>query len=220
VPLAVETLELGPIGTNCYLVRASTAEADAVVVDPSGAAAEIRLRLAAAGARCAAILVTHCHWDHFLGLAELAEGTGAPVWLPRDEDVVFRRPADVYGSSGIAVPAYGGPATLVAGGEAVTVAGVDFDVVSVPGHSPGHVAYAAEGHLFSGDVLFAGGVGRVDLPGGDWSTLLASIETLLQRFPPDTIVHPGHGPATTLGAELGTNPFLAELRAAQEAPAD
>jgi hydroxyacylglutathione hydrolase len=220
VRLAVETLELGPIGTNCHLVRSSSGAADAVVIDPSGSEAEIRLRLAASGARCAAIFVTHCHWDHFLGLAELAEGTGAPVWLPRDEEPVFRRPADVYGSSGIDVPAYGGEATLVAGGEAVTAAGIEFDVVAVPGHSPGHVAFASAGHLFSGDVLFAGGVGRVDLPGGDWSTLLSSIRRLAETYPQDTVVHPGHGPATTLGAELRTNPFLAELRSVAEPAAD
>ncbi len=93
-------------------------------------------------------------------------------------------------------------------------------MIAVPGHSPGHVAYHAGGHLFSGDVLFAGGVGRTDLPGGDWETLIASIETLLDRYPPETVVHPGHGPDTTLGAELRGNPFLAELRTARETAAD
>ncbi len=218
--LVVDTLELGPIGTNCHLVRADRSSAEAVVVDPSGPAAEIRLRLASAGARCVAILVTHCHWDHFLGLADLADGTGAPVWLPRDEDQVFRRPADVYRGLGVSVPAYEGEATLVAGGETIDAAGVDFEVIAVPGHSPGHVAYSADGHLFSGDVLFAGGVGRVDLPGGDWPTLLASVETLVDRLPAETIVHSGHGPDTTLGSELQRNPFLAELRAARQAAVD
>jgi glyoxylase-like metal-dependent hydrolase (beta-lactamase superfamily II) len=220
VPLVVDTLELGPIGTNCHLVRADRGSPVAVVVDPSGPAAEIRLRLASAGARCAAILVTHCHWDHFLGLAELAEGTGAPVWLPRDEEPVFRQPGDVYRGLGVTVPAYEGEATLVAGGEEVEAAGITFDVVAVPGHSPGHVAYQADGHLFSGDVLFAGGVGRVDLPGGDWPTLMASIETLLDRYPADTVVHSGHGPDTTLGEELTRNPFLADLRAERQAAGD
>jgi glyoxylase-like metal-dependent hydrolase (beta-lactamase superfamily II) len=171
-------------------------------------------------ARCAAILVTHCHWDHFLGLAELADGTGAPVWLPRDEEWVFRRPADVYASAGVAVPAYTGDATLVGGRERIDAGGIGLDVVAVPGHSPGHVAYAADGHLFSGDVLFAGGVGRVDLPGGDWQLLLDSIATLVDRFPPDTIVHSGHGRDTTLGSEVATNPLLGELRSARHADRD
>ncbi len=83
----------------------------------------------------------------------------------------------------------------------------------MPGHSSGHVAFFADGELFSGDLLFAGSVGRVDLAGGDWDTLLESVRALLDRFPADTIIHPGHGPATTLGHELQTNPFLRELRA-------
>jgi hydroxyacylglutathione hydrolase len=220
VPLAVDTLELGPIGTNCHLVRADRTSDVAVVIDPSGSAAEIRLHLASSSARCAAILLTHCHWDHFLGLAELAAGTEAPVWLPRDEEAVFRSPNDVYAGVGLSVPAFEGAAALVAGDEELEAAGIVFDVVAVPGHSPGHVAYHADGHLFSGDVLFAGGVGRTDLQGGDWSTLLASIETLVDRYPGETVVHPGHGPDTTLGAELARNPFLGDLRAARQASAD
>ena len=94
----------------------------------------------------------------------------------------------------------------------LTLAGIDFDVLSVPGHSPAHLAYYSDGCLFSGDVLFAGSVGRVDLPGADWDTLLASIRDLAGRFPPETIVYPGHGPTTTIGAERERNPFLAELR--------
>jgi glyoxylase-like metal-dependent hydrolase (beta-lactamase superfamily II) len=105
------------------------------------------------------------------------------------------------------------PEHTVAGGEEVTVAGITFQVVDVPGHSAGHVAFFAEGELFSGDVLFAGSVGRTDLQGGDWETLVASIRALMERFPPQTVVRPGHGPATTLGRELQTNPFLRELRA-------
>ena len=99
------------------------------------------------------------------------------------------------------------------GGETVTKGGISFAVTSVPGHSPGHLAYFAGGHLFSGDVLFAGSVGRTDLPSGDWSVLQASIASLLDAYPPDTVVHPGHGPETTLGVELQLNPFLADLRA-------
>jgi glyoxylase-like metal-dependent hydrolase (beta-lactamase superfamily II) len=101
---------------------------------------------------------------------------------------------------------------LLAGGESIDAAGIEFDVLSVPGHSPAHVAFHADDCLFSGDVLFAGSVGRTDLPGADWDTLLASIRSLINAFPPDTVVYPGHGPATTLGEELARNPFLAELR--------
>jgi glyoxylase-like metal-dependent hydrolase (beta-lactamase superfamily II) len=101
----------------------------------------------------------------------------------------------------------------VSGGDEIVVAGIAFEVVDVPGHSAGHVAFHAEGELFSGDLLFAGSVGRVDLEGGDWETLLASVRAISERFPAETVIRPGHGPATTLGRELHTNPFLRELRA-------
>jgi glyoxylase-like metal-dependent hydrolase (beta-lactamase superfamily II) len=94
---------------------------------------------------------------------------------------------------------------------------VSFDVVAVPGHSPAHLAYYSDGHLFSGDVLFQGSVGRTDLPGADWETLLASIRVLVDTFPSETVVYPGHGPVTTLGDELARNPFLADLRAERTA---
>jgi glyoxylase-like metal-dependent hydrolase (beta-lactamase superfamily II) len=209
--LAVDQLSLGQIGTNCYLVRAAPAATDAVVVDPGADAAEIRLNLARSGAVCAAILLTHSHYDHIGALTDLAEGTGAPVWLPQGELDVFRRPSDFF--PGIPVRAYDGEATLLAGGETVEAAGISFQVLHVPGHSPGHVSYYADGCLFSGDVLFAGSVGRTDLPFGGWDTLLESIRALAEAYPPETIVYSGHGPATTLGDELARNPFLAELRA-------
>lgn len=212
MPPVVEQLELGPLGTNCYLVRAHRGAQEAVVVDPSGSAAEIRLRLAQHGARCVEILVTHGHWDHLLGVAELAEGTGAPVTMPEGERMLLEEAAG-FTPPGVPIRSWT-PERTVSGGETLDAAGIAFEVVAVPGHSPAHVAYAAEGCLLSGDVLFAGSVGRHDLPGGDWETLLASIRMLVERFPPETVVYPGHGPATTLGAELARNPFLAELREA------
>lgn len=209
--LAVDQLSLGQIGTNCYLVRTDRAATAAVVVDPGAAATEIRLRLARSDATCAAILLTHSHFDHFGALADLADGTGAPVWLPEGELDVFRRPNDFF--PGFPTRAFGGEATLLAGGETVEVAGISFQVRHVPGHSPGHLSYYANGCLFSGDVVFAGSVGRTDLPFGDWEALLESIRSLSEAYPPETVVYSGHGPATTLGDELARNPFLAELRA-------
>jgi glyoxylase-like metal-dependent hydrolase (beta-lactamase superfamily II) len=210
--LDVTRLELGPIGTNCYLVRAAGGT-DAVVVDPGADAAEIRLELAQRGARCAAVLVTHGHWDHLGGIADLAEGTGAPVHMAEDERALLEHVND-YVPAGVRLRPYT-PDVLLDGNETLELAGLTFETLRVPGHSPAHLAYAVEGALFSGDVLFQGSVGRTDLPGADWDVLLRSIGTLTQRFPPETIVYPGHGPATTLGAELETNPFLAELRAHQ-----
>jgi len=210
--LDVTRLELGPIGTNCYLVRAA-GSAEAVVVDPGADAAEIRLELARLGAGCAAILVTHGHWDHLGGIADLAEGTGAPVHMAEDERALLEHVND-YVPPGVRLRPHT-PDVLLAGDETLELAGLTFETLRVPGHSPAHLAFATEGALFSGDVLFAGSVGRTDLPGADWELLLSSIATLADRFPPGTVVYPGHGPATTIGAELETNPFLAELRASR-----
>jgi hydroxyacylglutathione hydrolase len=211
--LRVEQVPLGPIGTNCYVVRASSSSDEAVVVDPSGDAAELRLLLARLGARCTAILVTHGHWDHLVGVADLADGTGAPVHMPEGERDLLEDP-NRFTPAGVTVRPHV-PDVLVQGGETVEAAGIFFQVLAVPGHSPAHVAYHADGCLFSGDVLFAGSVGRADLPGADWDTLIDSIRSLVDAFPPETVVYPGHGPTTTLGVELARNPFLAELRAEQ-----
>jgi len=207
VPLVVDRYELGPVGTNCYVVRAERGVQDAAVVDPGGDVAGLRLELARTGARCAGILVTHADADHVGGVADLAEGTGAPVYAPPRD----RMPAE-RASGWLPVRAYTVD-TELDGGETIEVAGLTFEVVAVPGHSPDHVAFHAEDSLFSGDLLFAGSVGRVDLSGGDWETLLDSARLLLERYPPETNIYPGHGPPTTLGAELERNPFLAELRA-------
>jgi glyoxylase-like metal-dependent hydrolase (beta-lactamase superfamily II) len=211
MPAVIDRMPLGPLETNCYIVRAERESPEAVVVDPSGAATEIRLALASHGARCAAILVTHGHFDHLLGVADLAEGTGAAVHMPEGERMLLESPQGVT-PVGLTLRAHT-PEIVLAGGEMLEAAGIAFDVLSVPGHSPAHVAYHADGALFSGDVLFAGSVGRTDLPGADWDTLLGSIRMLVDTLPSETAVYPGHGPITTLGAELARNPFLADLRA-------
>src|SRR5262249_41166041 len=155
------------------------------------------------------ILVTHTDVDHIGGVAALADGTGAEVWAPAGE-VEALRTGETRGGMRVAPH---DPAHTVSGGDEIAVAGITFEVVDIPGHSSGHVAFHAGGELFAGDLLFENSIGRYDLPGGDWETLLESVRTLLERFPPDTIVYPGHGRPTTLGRELASNPFLRELRA-------
>jgi len=209
--LRVDKLSLGPIGTNCYVVRTDAAAKEAVVVDPSGDASELRLTLASLGATCTAILVTHGHWDHLVGVADLAEGTGAPVHMPSGERTLLESP-ERFTPAGVALRPYTAD-VLLEGGETLELAGIGFEVLSVPGHSPAHLAFHSDGHLFSGDVLFQGSVGRTDLPGADWETLLGSIRHLVDALPAETVVYPGHGPITALGDELARNPFLAELRA-------
>jgi glyoxylase-like metal-dependent hydrolase (beta-lactamase superfamily II) len=134
------------------------------------------------------------------------------------ERVLLEQPA-AFTPSGVTVRPHS-PEVLLAGGETVEAAGITFDVLEVPGHSPAHLAYHADGCLFSGDVLFAGSVGRTDLSGGSWETLIESIRTLVDAYPGDTVVYPGHGPRTTLALELERNPFLAELRAERDTVAE
>jgi hydroxyacylglutathione hydrolase len=210
--LDVAQLPLGPFETNCYLVRQAAA-AEAVVIDPGFDAAAIRLELASRGARCAAVLVTHGDLDHIGAVADLAEGTGAPVHMAEDDRERLERPNDFL-PAGIPVRLRSHtPDVLLKGDETLSLAGLSFETLRIPGHTAAHLAYATDGALFSGDLLFAGSVGRTDRPGDDPDALLASIAMLAERFPPETVVYPGHGPATTLGHELATNPFLAELRA-------
>jgi glyoxylase-like metal-dependent hydrolase (beta-lactamase superfamily II) len=209
--LVVERYELGPIGTNCYVVRASPDAPEAVVIDPGGDAAELMLKLAELETSVAAILITHGHWDHLGGVADLAESTGAPVYMAEDERALLEN-LPVLVPEGVSARSYTAD-VLLQGDETLELAGIEFETLRVPGHSPAHLAYHADGCLFSGDVLFAGSVGRTDLPGADWETLVDSIRMLSERFSPETTVYSGHGPPTTLGAELERNPFLTQLRA-------
>jgi len=207
----VNRYELGPIGTNCYLVRADDSATEAVVIDPGADAPRILEELGALGARCTAILITHGHWDHLGAVADLAEATGAPVHMAEDERLLLED-LNSFTPPGVDLRPYT-PDVLLQGDELLELAGMSFETLRVPGHSPAHLAYFTGGALFSGDVVFAGSVGRTDLPGSDWETLVASIRMLGERFPPETVIYSGHGAKTTLGAELVRNPFLAELRA-------
>jgi hydroxyacylglutathione hydrolase len=211
--LDVTQLELGPFAVNCYVVRAAGGD-EAVVVDPGWPGAWTDVQSALGDSRCAAILITHGDIDHVAGVAEVARATGAPVHVPAEESDRLERINDFVPAAfeGVVLQPHE-PEVRLGGDEELQLAGIRFETLRVPGHTEAHLAYAADGCLFSGDVLFAGSVGRVDRPNGDWETLMASIRQLAERFPPETVVYPGHGSQTTLGHELETNPFLAELRA-------
>jgi glyoxylase-like metal-dependent hydrolase (beta-lactamase superfamily II) len=212
----VRMFTVGPVQENAYIVRADGESRRAVMVDPGD---EPQRLLAAAedlGVEIEGILITHCHFDHIGAVAPVAKATGAPVWCPELERHMLM---DITRWT---LPGFGPfeghePEHTVRGGERLALAGMEFEVIFTPGHSPGHVTYAMPALLLSGDVLFEGSVGRVDLPGGDWSVLERSIAGLLSRFPDETIVYPGHMGVTTLGRERATNPFLRELRVPADA---
>ena len=212
--LDVRTFTVGPIQENAYIVRRQGADR-AVLVDPGAEPERLIDALEALGVALDAILVTHTHFDHVGAVAALARHTGAPVYCPVIERDVLADLDGYMGATGFGpFESYEADEDLE-GGERLQLAGFEIDVLFTPGHSPGHLTYAlaAQRAVFSGDVLFAGSVGRVDLPGGDWPTLAASIAGLLDAYPDDTLVYAGHMSLTTLGRERDTNPFLAELPA-------
>jgi len=211
--LDVRMFTVGPVQENCYIVRRKDDPA-AVIVDPGDEAEQLLTAVERLGIETVeAILVTHTHFDHVGAVAPVARATEAPVYCPELETQVLANIMDYVPWPGFGpFESYQADHT-VAGGETLELAGLSFDVVFTPGHSPGHVTYALpeDEAMFSGDVLFQGSVGRVDLPGGDWPTLLASIENLIGAYPAETTVYPGHMGVTTLGRERATNPFLREL---------
>ena len=205
-------LTVGQIAENCFLLRKDGSDR-ALIVDPGDEAPRILEAAVELGVTVDGILLTHTHFDHIGAVAPVAKATGAPVWCPEIETPVL---ADI--NSFVPWPGFGPYESYnadhtVSGGEKLDLAGMEIDVIFTPGHSPGHVTYSVpdETAIFSGDVLFQGSVGRTDLPGGDWATLLDSIRKLVDSHPAETTVYPGHMGITTLGAERGTNPFLAEL---------
>jgi hydroxyacylglutathione hydrolase len=206
----VRMFTVGPVQENCFLFRQDGSN-EALIVDPGEEAPKLLGAIEELGVDLKAILLTHTHFDHVGAVAPVAKATGAPVYCPQLEVAVLQ---DIM--SYVPWPGFGpfeswDPEETVAGGERLALAGFDIEVIFTPGHSPGHVTYAVEDALFSGDVLFEGSVGRTDLPGGDWPTLARSIESLLERHPDEQRVFPGHMGLTTLGRERATNPFLSEL---------
>jgi hydroxyacylglutathione hydrolase len=242
----VRAFTVGPVQENAYLVRADAQATRALMIDPGEEPRRLLDAAAALGVEIEAILITHCHFDHVGAVAPVARSTAAPVYCPEVEVGVL---ADITKWT---MPGFGPFESWeaehsVRGGEHLSLAGLEIEVIYTPGHSPGHVTYAISAGksndgdmtptdmasvgshdesatsvdqassiapvLLSGDVLFQGSVGRVDLPGGDWATLERSIGTLMASFARDTVVYPGHMGITTLGREWDANPFLAELRA-------
>jgi hydroxyacylglutathione hydrolase len=215
VPIDVEMFTVGAVQENCFLVRPQDGPNSdrAVIVDPGDEAARLLQAIEDAGVTLDAILLTHTHFDHVGAVAPVARATGAPVYCPQLEVPVLQ---DI--NAFVPWPGFGpfeswDPEHTIAGGETLELAGLTFDVIFTPGHSPGHVTFAVRGEpaVFSGDVLFRDSIGRTDLPYGDAPTLMRSIANLLERFEDETVVYPGHMGVTTLGRERAHNPFVLQL---------
>jgi len=211
--LSIVPMVLGPVQTNTYLV-ADTESRVAAVIDPAWDGAAIVREAERREWRITDIWLTHAHFDHFAGVGGVAQNLDAaprialhpldwPLWQLRGGAAWFGVPTFDPGPP---------PNVELEHGMQLALGTLEFEVRHSPGHSPGHVMFYCAGQacLFSGDLLFAGGVGRTDLPGGDWETLLASIREGVFSLPDEVQVHPGHGPSTTVGRERRTNPFLVD----------
>ncbi len=207
--LLVDSLEVGAFAENCY-VLACAATRKGVLVDPGDEAARIAGKVGELGLDIERVLLTHGHLDHVMGVATLQAEWGIPVLMnPGDAFLLENLPAQ---AAAFGLPLSGIPRvdTDIKEGDKVEFGEVTLDVLLTPGHSPGSVTFAGAGAVFSGDVLFAGSIGRTDLPGGDFDTLIQSIREKLLSLDDSVIVYPGHGPATTVGHERLHNPFLQE----------
>jgi len=203
-------LPVGPLQANCYLVWDDAKQACAV--DPGGEPERIARYLDDEGVKLEAILLTHGHIDHAEGVQGLAERTGATVYCSAEVEPVLTGPGGCS-ATGYPVPNVAPEAVkTVADGDCIAVGSFTVTVIATPGHTPGDVTFEIAGHLFCGDLLFHRSVGRTDFPGGDFPTLLGSVAKLVERFPAETPVHPGHMQSTTLGDELRHNPFLGGLK--------
>jgi hydroxyacylglutathione hydrolase len=187
---------------NCTIVCPDDG-GPAVLIDPGGEVDRVLSVADEIGAKIEAILITHGHIDHIGGLNEAIAATSAPVWLHPDDEWLY----DVS-MMGVEAPGVPSGATRIADGDVIEVAGVRFDVLHTPGHSPGHVCFLLGDTLIGGDLVFFGSIGRTDLPRGDLRTLVRSVKEKVWTLPDETKILPGHGPATSVGFEKQYNPYV------------
>ncbi|MCB8983527.1 MAG: MBL fold metallo-hydrolase [Ardenticatenaceae bacterium] len=202
-------LPLGPLQTNCYMLVCEET-LDTAVIDPSWNGRALAATLDERGYNLTHILLTHSHFDHVAGLAELKAEKPAPIYIHPDAIPTLRDATMSAALWNIRFPSPPPPDEMLDAGQILQIGRLAVHVLFTPGHAPGHVSFYLPEHkvVFDGDVLFQQSIGRTDLPGGDYDLLLRSIREQLLTLPDETQVLPGHGPATTIGAEKQTNPFL------------
>jgi len=205
--MLIKTLPVGPLQVNCSIVVCEETR-QAVVIDPGDDAGEILREVKQADSEIKLIINTHGHFDHIGGNAGLIAASGAELMMHADDVPVLQQAAVHAGIYGLSVTPSPDPDRLLADGESVTIGSLTFSVLHVPGHSPGGICLLIENDIFVGDCLFAGSIGRTDLPGGNHDLLISGIRQKLLPLADDTVVHPGHGPDTTIGREREHNPFL------------
>ncbi len=207
--LIVHQMSVGPLQVNCFIVSSAKTK-EAMVIDPGEEGARILHMAEREGLNVSKVVNTHGHFDHIGANQQVVEATGAELMMHKDDLPILlnaRNHAEVYGLSVSPSPE---PDKLLEQGDHFQLGELDFKVFHVPGHSPGGICLLSDGHLFVGDVLFSGSIGRTDLPGGDFDSLVEGVREQLFNLPDETIVHPGHGPDTTIGRERQMNPFVGD----------
>jgi hydroxyacylglutathione hydrolase len=209
--MILQGFPVGPVGANCYIFGDDAAR-EMFVIDPGDEPDRILEALRRLSARTVALVNTHGHFDHIQGVEAVRRATGAPFWIHAAErETLEQGPARAKMLFGLDLPPSPIPDRWLVEGDRLAVGSLTLVVHHTPGHSPGGVCLMGDGIAFVGDTLFAGSIGRTDLPGADTATLLASIARVLLPLSDDTVCYPGHGPSTTMGEEKRTNPFLVPL---------
>ncbi|MFO7913048.1 MAG: MBL fold metallo-hydrolase [Desulfotignum sp.] len=205
--MIIKKLSVGPIMANCFILGCEQTK-EAVVIDPGDEPDRILMALAEAELKVAYLIDTHGHFDHVGANKKMKEVTGAVLAIHPDDAPMLSELSRSAATFGLAAENSPEPDMLLNDGDKITFGTITLTVIHTPGHSRGGICLYTKGHLFAGDTLFAGSIGRTDLPGGDYDTLIASIKNKLLNLPEDTVVYTGHGPETTLMNEKRMNPFL------------